>query len=110
LSTFFGVNSYYLHFDEIARFPFDGIRFGDDWGAQRGMLMGPNRWRQFLKPRLAKIFDKARRQGLVVMVHSDGDIMEIIPDLIEIGVQILNPIQPESMDIFKIKRLFGCFA
>jgi len=105
---FEGLTDYYLKLlDEIARFPFDGIRFGDDWGAQRGMLMGPNHWRQFIKPGLAKIFDKARRQGLVVMVHSDGDIMEIIPDLIEIGVQILNPIQPESMDILKIKRLFG---
>jgi uroporphyrinogen decarboxylase len=105
---FEALTDYYLKLlDKIARFPFDGIRFGDDWGAQRGMLMGPNRWRQFLKPGLAKIFDKARRQGLVVMVHSDGDIMEIIPDLIEMGVQILNPIQPECMDIFKIKRLFG---
>ena len=53
------------------------------------------------------IFDKANRQGLVVMVHSDGDIMEIIPDLIEIGVQILNPIQPEAMNIYQIKQLFG---
>ena len=105
---FEALTDYYLRLlDDIARFPFDGIRFGDDWGAQRGMLMGPTRWRKFIKPGLTKIFDKARRQGLVVMVHSDGDIMEIIPDLIEIGVQILNPIQPESMDIFKIKRLFG---
>jgi len=105
---FEALTDYYLKLlDDIARFPFDGIRFGDDWGAQRGMLMGPMRWRKFIKPGLTKIFDKARRQGLVVMVHSDGDIMEIIPDLIEIGVQILNPIQPEAMDIFKIKRLFG---
>jgi uroporphyrinogen decarboxylase len=105
---FEALTDYYLQMlDEIASFPFDGIRFGDDWGAQRGLLMGPKHWRKFIKPGLMKIFDKARRLGLTVMVHSDGDIMEIIPDLIEIGVQILNPIQPEAMNIYEIKRLYG---
>lgn len=105
---FEALTEYYLKLlDDIAAFRFDGIRFGDDWGAQRGMLMGPKRWRKFIKPGLKQIFEKARRQGMVVMVHSDGDIHEIIPDLIEIGVQILNPIQPEAMDIYEIKRLYG---
>ena len=105
---FEALTEYYLKMlDEIAVFPFDGIRFGDDWGAQRGLLMGPKRWRKFIKPGLKKIFDKARRLGFTVMVHSDGDIMEIIPDLIDIGVQILNPIQPEAMNISEIKRLYG---
>jgi uroporphyrinogen decarboxylase len=98
--------------DLIARYPFDGIRFGDDWGHQRGVLIGVSRWRKFVKPGLRKIFSRARDKGLAVMVHSDGDVSELIPDLIEIGVQVLNPLQPEAMDILEIKRLYGrdlCF-
>jgi len=105
---FEALTDYYLNLiDTIRVYPFDGIRFADDWGAQRGILMGPRRWREFVKPGLKKIFTKARENGLVIMVHSDGDIFEIIPDLIDIGVQILNPIQPETMDILEIKRLYG---
>lgn len=102
------LTEYYLKLlDAISVYPFDGIRFGDDWGMQRGLVMGPKRWRKFIQPGLKKIFEKAHQQGFVVMLHSDGDIMDIIPDLIEIGVQILNPIQPEAMNIYKIKRLYG---
>lgn len=93
--------------DVLSIYPFDGIRFGDDWGMQRGLVMGPKLWRKFIKPGLKKLFEKARHQGLVVMLHSDGDIKDIIPDLIEMGVQILNPLQPEAMNIFEIKRLYG---
>jgi uroporphyrinogen decarboxylase len=93
--------------DRIARYPFDGFRFGDDWGAQRGLIMGPARWRRLLKPRLARIFGRARERGLVVMVHSCGDVSSIIPDLIDIGVQILNPVQPEAMDVLEVKRRYG---
>lgn len=93
--------------DHIAGYPFDGIRFGDDWGYQRGVLIGVTRWRKYVKPGLKKIFTRAREKGLAVMVHSDGDVTELIPDLIEIGVQILNPMQPEAMDVLKIKRLYG---
>ena len=93
--------------DRIAAYPFDGLRFGDDWGAQRGMVIGPERWRRFFKPGLQRIFAHARAKGLVVMVHSCGDITEIVPDLIDMGVQILNPLQPEAMDILEIKRRFG---
>jgi len=93
--------------DHIARYPFDGIRFGDDWGYQRGVLIGESRWRKFVKPGLKKIFEHARANDLVVMVHSDGDISPLIPDLIEMGVSILNPIQPEVMDIVEIKRTYG---
>jgi uroporphyrinogen decarboxylase len=93
--------------DRIARYSFDGIRFGDDWGHQRGVLIGADRWRKFVKPGLKKIFSYARARGLAVMVHSDGDVSELIPDLIEMGVQILNPLQPEAMNILEIKRAYG---
>jgi uroporphyrinogen decarboxylase len=93
--------------DRVAELGFDGIRFGDDWGYQRGVLIGAGRWRRQVKPGLTRIFDRARSKGLTVMVHSDGDITDLIPDLIEMGVQILNPVQPEAMDQVAIKRRFG---
>jgi uroporphyrinogen decarboxylase len=93
--------------DRVAELGFDGIRFGDDWGYQRGVLIGAGRWRRQVKPGLKRIFERARRQGLTVMVHSDGDVTELIPDLIEMGVQILNPVQPEAMDQVVIKQRYG---
>ena len=100
-------NLYIALIDRIAAFPFDGIRFGDDWGYQRGVITGSSRWRKFIKPGLKRIFGHARDQGLTVMVHSDGDVTELLPDLIEMGVQILNPLQPEAMDLAAVKRRFG---
>lgn len=93
--------------ERIASHPFDGFRFGDDWGGQRGLLMGPERWRRLIKPRARRIFERARSRGLVVMLHTCGDVTEIVPDLIDIGVQILNPVQPEAMDLLEIKRRYG---
>ena len=98
--------------DRISAYPFDAIRFGDDWGYQRGVITGASRWRKFIKPGIKRIFGHAREKGFAVMVHSDGDVTELLPDLIDMGVQILNPIQPEAMDILLIKRLYGrdlCF-
>ena len=93
--------------DHISAYPFDGIRFGDDWGYQQGVIIGASRWRKFVKPGIKSIFTHARGKGLAVMLHSDGDITELIPDLIEMGVQILNPVQPEAMDMVAIKRRYG---
>lgn len=98
--------------DQVARYPFDGIRFADDWGYQRGVTIGMNRWRKLILPGLKSIFEYAQHRGLSIMVHSDGDITEIIPDLIQLGVQIINPIQPECMDILWLKKEYGshiCF-
>lgn len=106
------VEMYIRLIDQVARHPFDGIRFADDWGYQRGITIGANRWRNLIKPGLKVIFEYARQKNLTVMIHSDGDITEIIPDLIQLGVQILNPIQPECMDILWLKREYGrqiCF-
>ncbi len=106
------VTMYFRLIDQIAQHPFDGIRFADDWGYQRGVTIGANRWRNLFMPGLKAIFDYAHQKGLTVMVHSDGDLTEIIPDLIQLGVQILNPIQPECMDILWLKKEYGdhiCF-
>jgi uroporphyrinogen decarboxylase len=93
--------------DCIATYPFDGIRFADDWGSQQGITIGADRWRKSIKPGLKRIFSRARDKGLIVMVHSDGNITEIVPDLIDMGAQILNPLQPEAMNVLEIKRLYG---
>ena len=92
----------------------DMIWIGDDVGAQHAMLISPNHWRQFLKPRMADYIAalKAINPAVKVAYHTDGNILPIIPELIEIGVDILNPIQPASMDPARLKREFGdklCF-
>ena len=93
--------------DKVLHLPVDCIRFGDDFGAQKGLIMGTEYWREFLKPRLAKMYGKARDAGKFVGIHSCGDNTPIMEDLIEMGVNILNPFQPEAMDVFEMKRLYG---
>ena len=92
---------------QACKHPIDCVRFGDDWGAQHGLIMGPDLWREFIKPRMARMIDACHSQGKTVFLHSDGDILDIIPDLIEIGLDILNPVQPDVMDIYSVKREFG---
>ena len=69
----------------------DGIHFRDDWGTQQALMIRPELWRQFFKPAYARLFALARDAGKHVWFHSDGAIGAIIPDLIEIGVQVINP-------------------
>ncbi len=85
----------------------DGVMFGDDWGQQRGMLMGPRLWRRFIRPRLATMYEAVRAAGKHVVIHSCGDVAEVFPDLIEIGVDVFNPFQPEVIDVFRAKREYG---
>jgi len=90
----------------------DIVYDGDDVGMQKGMMMSPAMWRRFLKPRYKELIDLCHRYGVFFHFHSDGWIEPIIPDLVEIGVDILNPVQPECMDPVKLKRLYGdklCF-
>ena len=93
--------------DEAFKFPVQMVFFGDDYGQQRGLLMGPKYWRKYIKPRLAKVYGKVKAKGLFVGIHTCGDIEEILPDLIEIGVDLYNPFQPEVTDIYRIKKEYG---
>ena len=86
---------------------FEGIALSDDYGSQRGMLISPGQWRSLMKPCLARIYGLAKRHGLTVFHHSCGNIVPIIGDLIELGLDILHPIQPEAMDVFLLKKEFG---
>ncbi len=85
----------------------DGGYFGDDYGAQQSLLFSPRTWRSLFKPRLARLFAVFREAGLPVILHSDGDIAEIVPDLVEIGMTVLNPVQPEVLDHTWLRRTFG---
>jgi len=85
----------------------DGARFGDDWGQQQGMLMGPKLWRRFIKPRLARMYEAVHAAGKYVLIHCCGDVYEIFPDLIEVGVDVFNPFQPEVIDVYEAKREYG---
>jgi len=85
----------------------DGGYFGDDYGAQENMLFSPTMWRKFIKQRLAQMFAPFREAGLPIIMHSDGQIQAIIPDLIEIGLTALNPVQPEVLDHSWLKSTFG---
>ncbi len=92
-------------------FGVDWIWLGDDVGTQEGMILSPQMWRKFFKPRMKKIIDELRKikNDLIIAYHSCGTIYPIIEDLIEIGVNVLNPIQPKAkdMDMYKIKLQYG---
>jgi len=85
----------------------DGVRFTDDWGMQNTLFINPELWRQLFKPRLQQMYDVVKCQHGIVLQHSCGCINDIVPDLIEIGVDVLDPCQPQSNDIFHWKRKFG---
>jgi uroporphyrinogen decarboxylase len=85
----------------------DGGYFGDDYGAQHAMLFSPRLWRRYVKPRLAKMFSVFIDAGLPVILHSDGDIRAILPDLVEIGLTTLNPVQPEVLEHNWLQREYG---
>ena len=85
----------------------DAVRFIEDWGVQKGLLFSRSYWIKYLKPRLRRIHAACRKKGLYVMHHSCGDITELFPDIIELGVDIIDAIQPESMDIKYLKKEYG---
>jgi uroporphyrinogen decarboxylase len=87
----------------------DVLSLDDDIGMPGTMFISPALWRRFFKPRLAAIIDAARaiKPDLRVLYHSDGYIEPIVGDLIEIGVNALNPLQPEHMDAVRIRQTHG---
>ena len=77
----------------------DAIHFGDDWGMQHGLQMGPPLWRQFILPELKRMYAVVRAAGKFISIHSCGDVDELFPELIDIGLNCFNPFQPEVMDV-----------
>lgn len=87
----------------------DCLHLGDDVSTQLDMMMSPDLWRETIKPRLRRVIETAQaiKPNMLMDYHGDGNLQKIIPDLIEIGVDILNPVQPECMDPIEIKRMYG---
>jgi uroporphyrinogen decarboxylase len=81
------------------QYDIDAVYFGDDWGQQHGLQMGPDLWREFIYPVLARMYSVVRDAGKYVFIHSCGDVDELFDDLIDIGVNCFNPFQPEVMDV-----------
>lgn len=76
--------------DKWCALPYDGIHFADDWGDQRRLLVPPRVWREFFRPMYQAMFRKVIDAGMDVHFHSDGNILEIITDLVDLGVKVLN--------------------
>lgn len=93
-----------IQIDNAVKQDIDCIQLGDDWGSQSGLIMGPGLWREFIKPCLARMYGRIREAGKCVMIHSCGDVKSLFPELIECGLNIFNPFQPETMDIYETKR------
>ncbi|MHB9129520.1 MAG: uroporphyrinogen decarboxylase family protein [Armatimonadota bacterium] len=85
----------------------DGVLLGCDWGSQQALMMGPDFWHRYIGPRHARMFRRTRESGKYAFLHSCGNIFAVLPDVVGMGVQVLNPVQPECMDIRRIKEQFG---
>ncbi len=85
----------------------DGVLLGSDWGSQLDLLMSPDAWQEMIRPGEQREYDLVHSYGKDVWVHSCGNIEKIIPLLVEMGLDVLNPIQPEAMDIDMLKKTYG---
>jgi uroporphyrinogen decarboxylase len=96
---------------ELAKRGVDAIWFGDDFGSQAGLMMSPQMWRRVFKPLYAQLFREVKRVNpdILIIMHSDGAIAPLLPDLIEIGLEVFNPVQPNvpGHDPQELKARFG---
>jgi len=84
---------------EALKYDIDAVYFGDDWGQQRGLQMGPKLWHEFIYPVLKRMYGAVHEGSKYVFIHSCGDVDELFEDLIAIGLNCFNPFQPEVMDV-----------
>lgn len=99
--------------DQAVTYPIDAIGFGDDWGMQQGLLISPRVWRAVFRPFYAEQFARVHRAGKKVWFHTCGDVFDIIGDLIEIGVDVLELLQPDVFGVERLAERFGgkvCFC
>lgn len=95
--------------DICLKLEIDGVMFSDDWGDQKGVILGPERWRKFIKGRVSKLYEKVKKKGKIVLSHCCGSVYDIMEDIIEIGLDVLQSVQPEAknMNPYELKRKFG---
>ncbi len=112
-AIFRNIKEFYLaYLDRIldaAKGKIDIILTGDDFGAQNGLLIGTDMWRQFIKPGFAEYLDLIKHHEVIAMHHTCGSVPDIIPDMIECRLDILQSIQPEAngMSLANLKKRFG---
>jgi uroporphyrinogen decarboxylase len=94
------------HLELVLAEDVDGIWFSDDWGTQNSLLINPETWRKIFKPYYKKMFDLVKKSNKDIFFHSDGYILEIIPDLIEIGADVLN-CQIKLLNAKRLSERFG---
>ncbi len=91
---------------EACTYDIDAVYFGDDWGTQRGLQMGPRLWREFIYPVLKRMYAAVHANGKAVFIHSCGKVDELFDDLIGIGLDCFNPFQPEVMDVAALMQKY----
>jgi uroporphyrinogen decarboxylase len=92
--------------EQALKYDIDAVYFGDDWGQQRGLQMGPKLWRQFIYPVLKRMYAVVHAAGKYVFIHSCGDVDDLFDDLIGIGLNCFNPFQPEVMDVAALMETY----
>ena len=92
--------------EKALTYDIDAIYFGDDWGQQHGLIMGPELWYEFIYPELKRMYKVVKDAGKYVMIHSCGDVDELFDSLITIGLDCFNPFQPEVMDTYSLMNQY----
>ena len=98
---------YVLMAEMLVQYPLTFFYVGDDLAFKSTTLISPELLREMWVPRMQRVFEPALNKDIPVLFHSDGNIEELIPDLLDMGIAALNPIEPYGMDISKIKKRFG---
>lgn len=91
---------------KAVEYDIDAVYFGDDWGQQHGLIMGPKFWKEFIYPQIKRMYKAVSDAGKFVMIHSCGDVDELFDDLIDIGLNCFNPFQPEVMDTKELMKKY----
>jgi uroporphyrinogen-III decarboxylase len=99
--------------DQAVQYPVDCIAFGDDWGTQKGLMIPPDLWRSVFRARYEDQFARIHRAGKKVWFHTCGDVSAIIGDLIDVGVDVIELLQPDLLGVARLASGFGgkvCFC
>jgi len=87
--------------------PVSALFLTEDWGSQNHLMISLAMWRKYFKPHYRRVFDEIHRGGKDIIFHSCGNVMGIIPELIDLGVDVLDPVQPGAMEIEQVAKQFG---
>jgi len=95
--------------EKVLTLPLDGFLFSDDYGGQDGIMIGAERWRKYFKPYIAKMYARTHQAGKYTLNHMCGSEAEILPDLIDIGLDVYESVQPEAKNNnpYRLKKLYG---